>query len=612
MAEKKKGASKKKPEAEPSAAPPTAPVSPAAPTAEGEKKPLFGAGAAPPAETAAPAVSAASSEPAAPTPTEAPAPVAPTPPATAAAAKSAPEDPLKLAELFAGGEAWLPILEPVLRKLPEVHTFLGPGRDKRIVPLRELTFQALKPNPPEKWKVVVFGQSPYPRVESATGIAMFDAAFQSWKNPRFLQCASMRNMLRAALLWQHGVSPELPQREIPAMLAKYDVVQPAEWFQALLSQGVLLVDASLTRSTDDSIPVARHVEFWAPVAEAMVAAILAAKDKAEPEHQGVLFLWWGAHARGLRGVVDRLAKKHPKVKVRHLDHWHPAARDNRFYIDNHFDKVNKALEELGSTPIGWLPTPGWQERYNAAPETAQRMGGFLKETMDLHKLFLERLQSASEEKMEELPSIEGVMSLPVPTFADAAAPVTKVHPSLSSFVQRSLSFAKKLEARDGAELTDDEVAALYLYTTESPLYRQLNASLRDRDRAKVRPYFGYLRLFLSALSKLKGSTASLYRGVRGDLRAQYAEGSTITWWGVSSCTPKLAVATGFLGGSGRRMLFEVTPGAAYSIRRFSAFTGEEEFILPPGSRLAVEKVEHDASGLSKVKLRELPEQRLLS
>jgi hypothetical protein len=87
-------------------------------------------------------------------------------------------DPLALTELFAGGgEPWQPLLQGTIEGLPGAENFIGPKRDKHIVPVRELTFQALKPHPPERWKVVVFGQNPYPRVESATGIAMFDNTF---------------------------------------------------------------------------------------------------------------------------------------------------------------------------------------------------------------------------------------------------------------------------------------------------------------------------------------------------------------------------------------------------------------------------------------------------
>jgi hypothetical protein len=147
---------------------------------------------------------------------------------------------------------------------------------------------------------------------------------------------------------------------------------------------------------------------------------------------------------------------------------------------------------------------------------------------------------------------------------------------------------------------------------ESDFYRELNAALRHRDRGKVTPYFAYLRLFFSALSHLKGEKQSLWRGVALDLRSQYPKGGTVTWWGVSSCTSKLSVAKGFLGSKGKRMLFEVTPVQAVSIRRYSAFTGEDEYILPPGTQLKVTDVKNEASGLCQVELEELADKRLIS
>ncbi|CAM9540518.1 unnamed protein product, partial [Heterosigma akashiwo] len=47
-------------------------------------------------------------------------------------------------------------------------------------------------NPPVDWNVIVFGQNPYPRVESATGIAMFDNNIDSWDSPVFAKTVSMR------------------------------------------------------------------------------------------------------------------------------------------------------------------------------------------------------------------------------------------------------------------------------------------------------------------------------------------------------------------------------------------------------------------------------------
>ncbi|MFC8231228.1 ADP-ribosyltransferase domain-containing protein [Streptomyces sp. NPDC057287] len=114
------------------------------------------------------------------------------------------------------------------------------------------------------------------------------------------------------------------------------------------------------------------------------------------------------------------------------------------------------------------------------------------------------------------------------------------------------------------------------------------------------------------MSHLPAHTQPLWRGVSLDLRAQYPLGRTVTWWGVSSCTSELGVARAFLGGRGKRTLFEVTPVRAVGIRRFSAFTGEEEFILSPGTQLEVTGVKTERGGLCTVKLRELEEQTLVS
>ncbi|MFD4763421.1 hypothetical protein ACFWOJ_32605 [Streptomyces sp. NPDC058439] len=95
---------------------------------------------------------------------------------------------------------------------------------------------------------------------------------------------------------------------------------------------------------------------------------------------------------------------------------------------------------------------------------------------------------------------------------------------------------------------------------------------------------------------MPAQTRPLWRGVALDLRSQYPLGRTVTWWGVSSCTSELGVARAFLGGRGRRTLFEVTPARAVGIRRFSAFTGEEEYILAPGTQLKVTEVKAERGG----------------
>ncbi|MEU7297374.1 ADP-ribosyltransferase domain-containing protein [Streptomyces exfoliatus] len=528
-------------------------------------------------------------------------------------------DPLGLAELFTGGgEPWLPLLGPVIEAQPGAADFIGPKRSPEVVPVRELTFQALKPHPPQKWKVVVFGQNPYPRAESATGIAMFDNTFNDWKDSQFGRVVSMRCIIKAAAMWKYGIVKKTPIADVRSLLKKEDTVQPPEWFQAMLTQGVLLLNASLTASTDGAMPTDLHTSFWRPVAEQIVEEILRAKQDAEEEDRGVVFAWWGAHARSLKRVVQRLEKKYPGVEVRHLDHPNPAAQGDIFCEGDHFAQVNDALASVGAEPIDWLPRKGWDQETTGGggPEgggVAERMGAFIASTMELHQLYLERLTSVKDEGLV-LPPITGVFDTPLMEFRKAVEPVSRVLVNLDRHIERSSLFgetkAAAAQAADG--LSADAISALYLYTCESAFYREINAVLRSSDRERLVPYLPYLRLLFSAVAALPARTQPLWRGVALDLRSQYPTGRTVTWWGVSSCTSELGVARGFLGSRGKRTLFEVTPARAVGIRRFSAFTGEEEYILAPGTQLKVTDVKAERGGLCTVRLTELEGQGLVS
>lgn len=528
-----------------------------------------------------------------------------------------PNDPLALAELFrGGGEPWLPLLKPVIESRVDAGEFIGPGRGPGVVPVRELTFQALKPNPPHKWKVVVFGQNPYPRPESATGIAMFDNTFHDWKDSQFGRVVSIRCIIKAAAMWKYGIPRKTPVGEVRALLKEHDTVQPPEWFQAMLTQGVLLLNAALTASGDGAMATDQHTRFWRPAVERIVEEILRAKQDADDdEDRGVVFAWWGAHARSLKNVVLRIQKKYPDVEVRHIDHPNPAAQGDVFCEGDHFGTVNAALASMGAEEIDWLPSRGWNTAEEGADgdsgALAERMGAFIASTMELHQLYLDRLASVKDEGLV-LPAITGVFDTPLMDFREAVGPVASLLAGIDRHVVRSHEFGKTRADETAGELSADAIAALHLYTCESAFYREINAALRSPDRDRVVPYLPYLRLLFSAVSRLPARTEPLWRGVALDLRAQYPLGRTVTWWGVSSCTSERGVARAFLGGRGRRTLFEVTPVRAVGIRSFSAFTGEEEYILSPGTQLRVTDVKADRGGLFTVKLEELEEQTLVS
>lgn len=514
-----------------------------------------------------------------------------------------------------GGESWWPVLQRVLEGNRGVEDFLGVDRDPNIVPVRELTFQALKPNPPERWKVVIFGQNPYPRVESATGIAMFDNTFNHWKDSQFGKVTSIRCIIKAAVMRKYGVPKATPIAALRALLAKENTVQPPEWFQAMLTQGVLLLNASLTASADsargDVGTQARHAAFWWPVIEKIVEEILRAKQASEdPRHKAVVFAWWGAQAKSLKAMVTRVAKAFSGVKVRHVDHANPAAQGDIFCDGDPFGAIDAGLGSVGLEPVDWLPSAGWNgggSGVNASAE-AKRMGAFIEKTIELHKVYLERLQEVGEEPEEKLEAITGVRSLARPSFESALASLVNTVSGVEPVAESALSFAKRklsgLGATPGA-LDESEAAAVYLYTTDSGFYRAVNAALRDPDRSRVEPFKGYLCLLLGALEKLEVYTGTVWRGVALDLRKKYPVGRRVTWWGVSSCTAKLSVAHGFLGTKGKRTLFSVKPRRAVGVRAYSAFGGEEEFLLAPGAVLEVVKVTSDKGGLCTIELEEV-------
>jgi len=223
----------------------------------------------------------------------------------------------------------------------------------------------------------------------------------------------------------------------------------------------------------------------------------------------------------------------------------------------------------------------------------------MKETLDLHKFFLERLGEVSKEVGEKMDSITGISECPLLSLSAATKKLLPLIPDLAKYVKTALE--KVIVAE---RLTKDEAAAVYLYTMESQFYRDINANLRDVDRTKIQPFFPYLRLLLSAFQKLSPEPQDLWRGVKLDLRKMYPLKQTVVWWGISSCTPKKGVAEGFIGTSGIRTLFRIVPKSSISIKSFSAFKGEDEFILPPGTQLYVDSLSTDSSGLTTIVLQE--------
>jgi hypothetical protein len=134
-------------------------------------------------------------------------------------------------------------------------------------------------------------------------------------------------------------------------------------------------------------------------------------------------------------------------------------------------------------------------------------------------------------------------------------------------------------------LNVDEIAAIHLYTQETPFYPTLNALLRSQDRGPLTPYLPYLRLLVTALGKLKPAHATVFRGVNVDLSSQYLTGLECVWWPISSTTSEINVLSNpmFFDLAQPRTLFTIQTKHAVDIRLYSAMSKEAELVLLPGA-----------------------------
>lgn len=160
-------------------------------------------------------------------------------------------------------------------------------------------------------------------------------------------------------------------------------------------------------------------------------------------------------------------------------------------------------------------------------------------------------------------------------------------------------------------LTLEESAAIRLYTMEwSPLnkclYHVLNQCLRDRVREKLKPWFAYLKLLITALYRLQPRPQLVYRGVKGNLTCRYREGDTAIWWGFSSCTTSLRVLGSelYLGTQGVRTLFYIECLSGRDISHHSDYSNEGEVLLLPGRQFKVKSTLRPSHDLFIIHLKE--------
>jgi TPR repeat protein len=161
--------------------------------------------------------------------------------------------------------------------------------------------------------------------------------------------------------------------------------------------------------------------------------------------------------------------------------------------------------------------------------------------------------------------------------------------------------------------TSGGIAALQMYSLEftgTSVFEALNEALRSKVRAKCALFRRYIWMMMHAMREAPAfEGATVYRGVREDLRTTYKKGRTVTWHGFSSCTTSIEVLQSdqFCGASEERTLFFIalTQGRARWIADVSMVETEDEVLLPPNTRVRVDSTLDTGNGLVIVSLTEL-------
>ena len=127
---------------------------------------------------------------------------------------------------------------------------------------------------------ILFGESPYPRAESANGIAFHDAAVTDLWSEKGLsksvnRATSLRNILKTALLAegliQANADGSIPQSLITEVNKDKLIQTIEELFSALHANGFLMLNA--TPVLHSQRPVPREARYWTRFSESLLEHI---------------------------------------------------------------------------------------------------------------------------------------------------------------------------------------------------------------------------------------------------------------------------------------------------------------------------------------------------
>lgn len=219
--------------------------------------------------------------------------------------------------------SWLPIVHQALQQV-DPHYLQNLTKTHDWLPGKAHIFNAFT-QPLDKTRYILFGESPYPRAQSANGYAFWDAAVKQLWSPQGLskqvnRATSLRNFIKMLLVADGQLSVNDTSQTAIARLDKTSLVQHIdELFGNLLQQGFLLLNASLVLS-DKGVPY--HAKAWRPFINSILEQIYTYK----PDIQLILF---GKIAQ----TIEALPTSQPFKKLRAEHPYNISFINNQTVID---------------------------------------------------------------------------------------------------------------------------------------------------------------------------------------------------------------------------------------------------------------------------------------
>jgi len=140
-------------------------------------------------------------------------------------------------------------------------------------------------------RYILFGESPYPRAESANGQAFWDAAVGPiWRDTGFSKgvnrATSLRNIMKMLLHARGDLVSDFSQPAIAKLdHTRYHQTLDA-FFMNMMRQGFLLLNASAVYE-EKKIPY--HAKHWAPFMEALLDSLIGDSDRDRHQIRLILF-----------------------------------------------------------------------------------------------------------------------------------------------------------------------------------------------------------------------------------------------------------------------------------------------------------------------------------